>query len=456
MLKLLKSGVRPFQMGVVVIAAFLLLAGCQENPAPQVTEAPPEPGDAYLIHFLNDQLTEAIVQDGFPPPVAARAYAYPNVAAYEAVALADDRFASMTGQLNGLTPLPQPEAGQAYNWRLVMIEAFTAVAKERVYRNHIVERARTNLMAELEKEQPAQEVVKRSVAYGQQLAAAINQWADADGYNRTRSMPRFQPSDEPGAWEPTPPTFGVPIEPYWYTLRPFVLDSGGQFSAFPPPEPFNSDSQSAFFQLAREIYEAVNNIDEEELAIAKYWDCNPAVSINQGHIMRLKRQLTPGGHWMGITKIACQKTESGLAATCEAYAHVAMALADGFISAWHEKYRSNLIRPETYINRYIDPDWRPLLETPMFPEHVSAHSTISRAAAEVLTNLFGDNFAYVDSVNTAFGLPPRSFQSFYEASDEAAISRIYGGIHYDPACKLGIKQGMLVGRYHVQQVQTRK
>ena len=142
--------------------------------------------------------------------------------------------------------------------------------------------------------------------------------------------------------------------------------------------------------------------------------------------------------------------------SAEAYARVAMSLADGFISAWDEKYRSRLIRPETYINQYINENWVPLLQTPPFPEYVSAHSVISSAAAVALTKLFGDHFAFTDSTEIEFGLTSRSFGSFMEASQEAAISRMYGGIHYKPACDVGLVEGKAIGEFIVKKIKTRK
>ena len=140
----------------------------------------------------------------------------------------------------------------------------------------------------------------------------------------------------------------------------------------------------------------------------------------------------------------------------DAYLRVALALEEGFISCWDEKYRSRLIRPETYINQYIDENWVPLLQTPPFPEHTSGHSVISNASAVALTRLFGDNFAYTDSTEVEFGLPARSFNSFYHAAEEAAISRLYGGIHYRPAVEVGVTEGRDLGNFIFDRVTTRK
>jgi hypothetical protein len=148
--------------------------------------------------------------------------------------------------------------------------------------------------------------------------------------------------------------------------------------------------------------------------------------------------------------------DSDYTTSAEAYARVSVALADAFISCWDEKYRSNVIRPETYINKYIDSEWTPVLQTPPFPEYTSGHSVISSSAAVVLTDLFGDNFAFTDSTELEFGLKERSFNSFIEASEEAAVSRLYGGIHYRAACMVGITEGRAIGNLVTSRLKTRK
>ena len=411
---------------------------------------------ATILHQLNNQLTEAIIQDGFSPPVASRIYAYTNIAAYECLKYVGDDKLSLTDQLNGFAEMPALPEGKNIDVHISMLTAFTEVATNLIYHDYIIENEQKKQLKQLTEEKKVkQATITSSVEWGKQLAESVLSRATKDNYKETRNYPLFVPTDTAGSWKPTPPTYSEAIEPYWSTIMPFVLDSATQFSPLAPAI-FNQDKQSEFYQLTQEVYEAVNNIDSSQLAVARFWDCNPFVSINRGHLMYAKRQLTPGGHWMGIARTACQQSDADLLTTAEVYALTAIALADGFISCWQEKYRSNLIRPETYINQYIDADWQPILETPMFPEHTSGHSVISGAAATVLTHLFGDNFAYVDSVNVPFGLPPRTYSSFYAASDEAAISRLYGGIHYMPAIEYGKTQGRKIGEYIVQKVNTSK
>jgi hypothetical protein len=198
------------------------------------------------------------------------------------------------------------------------------------------------------------------------------------------------------------------------------------------------------------------NLTDEQRQIASFWDCNPFVMNVKGHVMFATKKISPGGHWMNITHVACKKSKADFAQSAEAYVFVAVSLVDGFISCWDEKFRSKVIRPETYINQHIDESWVPLLQTPPFPEYTSGHSVISGATAVALTKLFGENFAFTDSTETEFGLPIRNFNSFNHAAEEAGISRMYGGIHYRPAVDNGLIEGRALGNFVVEKLKTRK
>jgi hypothetical protein len=136
------------------------------------------------------------------------------------------------------------------------------------------------------------------------------------------------------------------------------------------------------------------------------------------------------------------------------YDPVLVAQADAFIAIWHEKYRTNSIRPVTYIRRYIDPAWTPAIITPPFPEYPSGHSGQSAAAATVLTALLGP-VAFDDSTNLALGHAPRRYASFQAAADEAAESRLYGGIHFPMGNENGKVLGRCVGQVVLARLRTR-
>ena len=139
-----------------------------------------------------------------------------------------------------------------------------------------------------------------------------------------------------------------------------------------------------------------------------------------------------------------------------AYSLVSISLFDAFISCWDDKWKTIVVRPETVINEYIDEDWLPLLQTPPFPEYTSGHSVISRSAAIMLTEIYGDNFQFDDTSELEFGLPVRSYNSFIQASEEAAISRLYGGIHYEMAISNGVSQGQKIGEFITNKLTTLK
>ena len=411
------------------------------------------PDDPERLHAALKKVTDVMVYDIFSPPQASRVYAYASVAAYEAVAAGRPDYESLAGQLNGLEPAPQPEAGAEYSFPLAGLHALLTVGQAMVFSEGEVAAYRDDVHARFRRLLP-KDVHQRSIDYGEAVARHVLAWADADLYKQSRSYPKFTVTDEPGRWQPTPPAYMDGIEPHWNAVRPFVLDSASQFMP-PRPVPFSMEEGSDFHREVMAVYEAGLEMGEEERAIAAFWDCNPYVMHLQGHAMFATKKITPGGHWMGIAAIANRQAGADLARSAEAYARVALALADGFISSWDEKYRSNLIRPETVINAHLDEAWQPLLQTPPFPEYTSGHSVISAAAATALTDLYGDPFAFNDTSEVEFGLPARPFASFNEAAEEAAISRLYGGIHYPMAIEHGLDQGRGVGNLVADRLQTR-
>jgi hypothetical protein len=204
------------------------------------------------------------------------------------------------------------------------------------------------------------------------------------------------------------------------------------------------------------IKNAGDSLTDEQKHTAEFWDDNPFKLNVTGHVMFGTKKFSPPGHWMSIVGIAAKKSNADFAKTVYAYAVTSVALFDAFIECWDEKYRSNYIRPETAINRYVDQEWRPYLQTPPFPSYSGGHSTISAAAAEAMTKVFGDNFAYRDTSEMEFGIPARNFTSFRQAAAEANISRVYGGIHYRFDCDNGNVRGTKLGEFIVQRLKMKK
>jgi hypothetical protein len=297
------------------------------------------------------------------------------------------------------------------------------------------------------------DVYERSIAYGDSVAAAVMRYAAKDNYKQTRGL-RFTVTNLPGTWTPTPPAYMDAVEPFWTKIRPITLDSASQFRA-PAPSKFDLTKGSPYYKEVMESYETVKNLTDEQRNIANFWDCNPFKMNITGHAMFATKKMSPGGHWLGIVGQVSRQLHKSYNETAEALALTSIGIFDGFIACWDEKYRSIRIRPETVINASIDKSWVPVLQTPPFPEYTSGHSTISRAAAEVLTSLYGANIAFEDSTEIPYGLPPRKFKSFIQASDEASVSRLYGGIHFMPALNEGAIQGSKVGQHLLARVKTR-
>lgn len=409
-------------------------------------------GNDYLIQ-ANGQATNVMVHDIFSPPVASRIYAYASLAAYEVAALSDETYQSLMGQLNGFEK-KEFDTSKEYLFPLASLAAYYQVATALIFSEDQLTVHRDKLYQSIKKQGIPEGVFENSLELGHAVAAHIMAYASKDNYHQSRSFEKHNISQDKGAWKPTPPAYMEGLEPHWAKMRPFVMDSSNQFVP-ERPSPFDIIPESDFYKEAEAVMLATNHITEEQKEIAFFWDCNPYKMNVKGHVMFAEKKITPGGHWMGIAGIAAKTKDLDWKQTAETFVITSLALYDGFLSCWDEKYRSVLIRPETYINEYMDKDWLPLLQTPPFPEYTSGHSVVSSAASVVLTHLLGDHLHFVDSTEVVFGLPVREFNSFQEAADEAAISRFYGGIHYMPAISNGARQGEQVGQLVVDKIKTR-
>ena len=406
-----------------------------------------------------DTVTGIMVHDIFSPPVASRIYVYPNVAAYEIMAQNNTKYESLQGQLKGLDSIPKLDPKSGVNKNLAALIAHIEVSKQLIFSEEALEKYRDSLYEKWGSENQKEFDVSKE--YALKVVDRIKMWMGKDNYKQTRTFSKFSVhADQAGRWQPTPPSYMDGVEPHWSEIRTLVMDSASQFKPI-APYPFSTDKNSAFYKDAKETYDVGNLISEklieveknqskpipEESAIASFWDCNPYATVIQGHMMFAKKKNTPDAHWINITKIALKKSKSDFETTVFAYTKTSLGIFESFISCWDEKYRSNVVRPETYINQNIDENWRPQLQTPPFPEYVSGHSVVSSCSAIILTSIFGDNFSYIDDSEVSFGLPKRPFTSFKQAAAEASISRLYGGIHYRAAIENGVAQGNNIGGF---------
>ena len=425
-------------ISIVVIACFLFSCSNKAKKTVKID-------DADVLHQNEDQLTQVIIYDVFTPPVASRIYGYASLASYEAMRYADPNYNSLTAQLKGFDKSPEPVKGKTYNYTLAATKAFFTVAHKVIFSVDSLKKYEDKVYARFQ-DNMDDSTYTRSLAFGEAIGKAILKRAAVDNYPQTRGKPRFLGSTSPGKWHPTPPDYLDGVEFCWGTMKTFAINSSSQFPLVPPP-PFSEDKNSEYFKQNVDMYNTCTHLSKEQVLIAKYWDDNPFVIQHSGHAMFANKKITPGGHWIGITAIACKKTHASAVKTAQAYALTAIALYDAFICCWQDKYTTQYIRPVTVINEKINHGWLPLLQTPPFPEYPSGHSDISAASSTILTHLFGENFAFQDTSDLHYIGMKRDFASFKKASDETSISRYYGGIHYLNSVNKGAEQGKAVGEY---------
>jgi hypothetical protein len=418
-------------------ATLVLVAGPTASRARGAVRFPPvHEFDAEVATAWFDLSSELVrTTPGFSPPVASRAFGYAGLALYEALVPGMEDLRSLTGVLPGLTAVPAAGRNRTYDWPSVANSALADVLRGLfpASRAAAISDLETRLNALMESGLPPG-IRDRSQERGRQVAAAVVEWSKSDGGHEgyLRNFPAYTPPLGPGLWVPTPPGFQPALQPYWGANRCLTIASG---ASCPPGEhpAYSEDPGSAFYAEGLETYEAIRMLTPEQEEIARYWADDPGLTP------------TPPGHSISIATQVLRAEDASLAAAAETYAKVGIAVCDAFTACWHQKYVYNLLRPVTYIQRLIDPNWTPLLTTPPFPEYTSGHSVQSGAAFQVLTDLFGASYAFVDRTHEDRGLTPRTFGSFLEAADEAAISRLYGGIHFRAAIVNGVTQGRCVG-----------
>jgi hypothetical protein len=431
---------------LILLCAFTVSAAVAADGWKAKTE------NASYIHRAIKQVTDVMVYDIYSPPVSSRTYAYISLAGYEAAVGVHTGYKSLSSQLNGMQQTPHAE--KEISATVAAVHAILTVAKALVISEEKINGFYKSIMAEFRSSGIPADIFDQSIGYGQKIAAHILAYAAKDNYRETRALSRYALNDDRGTWKPTPPAYMKAVEPHWNKIRPFILDSAQQFKPITALS-FSDEKSSPFYKEALAVRDIGVKLTQEQKEIASFWDCNPFKMNVNGHVMYASKKISPGGHWINIAALACQKRSAGVMETLEVYVCLSIAISDAFISCWDEKYRSVVIRPETYINQYIDGAWMPFLQTPPFPEYPSGHSVVSTTAAIMLEKNFGNNFSFVDSTELEFGIPARNFSSFSQAAEEAAISRFYGGIHYMPAIVNGCNEGRAIGNFISQKLKTK-
>jgi hypothetical protein len=407
-----------------------------------------------IINITNS-MCNLMLHDITNPPLAARFFAYTYLAGYEVISENNPAAKSMYKILNQYPKIDKPDSIKNYDYKLASLFAMLEVAGKMQPSGKLLDSNKYHLRQVcLSKGIPA-EVIDASNKYGAYVGNEVLKYARADRYRNISDYPRYTPKQDEGRWYPTPPAFFSAVEPYFNKIRPFLVDSISRFKPLLPTE-FNKNKGTAFYNLMSDVYKTGNTLTGEQRRIASFWDCNPFAVREDGHLQIGIKKISPGAHWLLITGSVCKREKVSFEKSVFIHTVVAATLMDAFICCWDEKYRSDRIRPETAIRKYIDPEWTPLLQTPPFPEYLSGHSVISAASAEVLKNFFGNNFSFTDSSELRFGIPPRHFQSFNQAALEAGVSRFYGGIHFMDAVDEGLGQGKKVGGFVIEKIKDKE
>jgi hypothetical protein len=439
-------------LAVLSLAVAAASVGCSEDDPMRPSVFPTADEFSHEVASSWAALYLELCQNtpGYSPPVVSRALGYSGVTLYETVVPGMPGYQTLAGQLNGLGALPAPDHGTEYHWPAAANAALERITEllfpgaSEAHRDSIAQ-----LAADFHESfhgEVSEDVIERSEAWGVEVADAVYNWSITDGGHggHTGNFPAdYVAPAGPGLWVPTPQLNGsdpqpIPLQPYWGENRPFVLPAGGNPNEDCHPGYFpdySTDPSSDFYDEAAEVYTTVNNITAEQEEIALFWADDPGATA------------TPPGHSCAVLNQVLEAEDASLALAAEAYAKVGIAVADAFIACWHTKYETNLLRPITYIRENFAgaEDWMTFVNTPPFPEYTSGHSVQSGAAFQVMTDLFGENYAYTDRFHLNRAGTERSFASFSAAADEAAISRLYGGIHYRSAIALGVEQGQCIG-----------
>lgn len=438
--------------GAGVYAQVPVPAPVASNPATAPTAATAATAASFSHNVATEwfQLALLLSQQtpGFSPPVAARALAYLSLALYESVVPGMPDRRSLAGQLNELSSLPWAQPDEPLHWPTVANASMATMTRMMFPTATAENKARIDLLErslllkypqDFDPATITPELTNRSESFGRLMAMALMTWARTDGGHEAwgplrRERANYVPPSGPGMWSATPPAFAAPLLPYWGSNRPLVLKTAADCPA-PPPPPYAEATDSTFYREGQEVYRIATAATQEQRQFALYWADDPG------------KTPTPAGHWVFITGDVLKARRATLAQAAEAYVRLNLAMADAFTATWYTKYTVNLLRPVTYVQAVIDSNWVPtLMHTPPFPEYPSGHSSQSAAAAAVLAAIFGANTAFTDNTHNDRGWGPRSFKSFQAAADEAALSRLYAGIHFRSGVEGGKVQGLCVAR----------
>lgn len=390
-----------------------------------------------LALVWNELALRAIAYANPPPPVAVRQLALVHLAMHDAVQGVEHRYTGYWVTTNAPVPCSAEAAASAAAYQCLRT-LFPKSAESLDSHQRAIKAAIPEMPAKA-----------HGLAWGKSVAMELLRQRQDDGAGQSVAYERLT---RPGYWQRTPQNFDPPLLPNWGRMKPFGIPSAESFRT-PPPPALDSAEWARQYNLLKMIgatNSATRTLAQREIAL--FWADGPGTA-------------TPPGHWNRIAQQVIAKKAYDLGDSARLLALLNVALADAGIVCWETKYHYNWWRPITAIragdtdgnpDTAPDPNWKPLIPTPPFPEHTSGHSTFSGAGAAVLAAVTGsDEFSFVTRSDGLSGVV-RQFRRFSEAAQEAGLSRIYGGIHFPSANEEGLASGKKVGEYVVQHLLPRR
>jgi membrane-associated phospholipid phosphatase len=440
--------IRRLALPLLVFAlAFSACTSDNNTPTPVETIKLAKDYDSKVIQWTDMFMTVERYAEFYRPCPAARMMGYVGLANYEATVSAMPEYQSIAGRYSGLT-IPSVETGKEYHWPTV-INNVNATLFKKFFAN--VKSSDLFKIASLESTLNVQssnslstEVFNRSKAYGISVANAVWDYSATDKEGHDKYLdPRpasYTPPVGPGKWfGPTKPMY-----PYWGKVRTFAIGDADKLAR--APLPYSEDKTSAYYAQGLEVYAATTPQTYENQWIGEFWS-DDVLGFTFSPAVRV---------WAIAEQVLAQKN-SNLETAVLAYVKSGLAVNDAAVACWYSKYYYNVERPNTYITKFINPNWNVasltstgfLQGTPPFPAYPSGHSTMGAAGFAALAQVFGDNVSITDRCHenrTDFNGKSRSFNTFSEMAQEDAISRIYLGVHWRMDCEEGVRLGYQAAR----------
>jgi hypothetical protein len=358
-------------------------------------------------------------------------FGYLGIGLYESVRYGIKNSVSLSTQLYQMPEMPARENNNGYDWQVSANAAMASLLRSfntglTTANNASIDSLEKAYNDRLKSEDDLTSF-ERSQTFGRSIATAVRNWSLTDNTNSSNAGYQVPPPGN-GAWEPTPPAYTpIPINPFASSARLFLQSNLSDIA--PAPIPYSEVPNSTFYNMVKNVYDVSKTVtlNPEAQNIALFW-------VDQGNGIG----YTPAGHDFSIITQALEKTEASLAVAAEVYAKAGIAERDAGTICFTSKYIYNLLRPVTYIQRFIDPKWLPFITTPNHPEYPAAHAFITGSVMQAATEVLGENLAITDHTYDFRDWTPRSYSSLFKAGEEAGMSRLYGGIHYLPSINMGL------------------